>query len=306
MRRETTRRWLPGLGVLVLWIAGCGSSTPYYLVQSRLVESQRIDATPDVTVTPTFRAISGSVEKIALRPPDVCADRGISGSGGQAQLQLGVMRTRCGVEMAAFERALARAGYEVVSWSAVQHMASAEDKSILESAADLEIDVLLQVNALERIDITPGRDARWERRFYEATRSGEPRDPVAVDAARRLSFDRLISQKEAHIGGGTRVGAMINVSAVWVESGSTVWFYEWTRIDEIAVDPEVEVLVDCAESRCIEVQQAAPVASSGSYEGSIVGISTSGDPADRSQAIFSELVRELVTDLAERFAGRRS
>jgi hypothetical protein len=287
-------------------LTGCGTSTPYFLVESRLVESDRSPPNPDVTATPTFRAVSERVQKIGLRPPDVCADQGLSGSGGRAQLQLGVLRTRCGVEMAEFERALARAGYHVVSWGAVQHMATSNDKPLLEAAAELEIDVLLQVNALERIDIQPARDARWERRFYEATREGEPRDPAAVDPSRARSFDELIGRKEAKIGSGKRVGAMINVSAVWVESGATIWFYEWTLIDEIAVDPRVDILVDCRDSSCFEVERLSPVGTAGPVEGSISGVSTSGDPADRGQAVFSGLVRDLVTDLAERFAGLRS
>lgn len=299
-------RWMLGCGLLFFLLTGCGTSTPYFLVESRLVESSRPNANPDVTTTPTYRAVSGQVGKIGLRPPDVCADQGLSGSGGQAQLQLGVLRTRCGVEMAEFERALARAGYQVVSWNAVQHMAARQDQSLLEAAAELQIDVLFQVNALERINIQPARDARWERRFFEATREGEARAPAPVDPARAREFDQLVGRKEAKFGSGARVGAMINVSAVWVESGATIWFYERTLVDEVAVDPKVEVLVDCDESTCFEVMKTSPVASRRPVDGSISGISTAGDPADQEQAIFSDLVRDLVTDLAERFAGRRS
>ena len=87
---------------------GCGTSTPYFLVESRLVESSRATTAPDVTETPAFRSVRAKTNKVGLRPPDVCADQGLSAGGGRAQLQLGVLRTRCGVEMAEFERALAR------------------------------------------------------------------------------------------------------------------------------------------------------------------------------------------------------
>lgn len=301
-----TMKWILGFSILCVWMTGCGTSTPYFLVESHLVESARQNAKPDITETPTFRAVNGKVQIVGLRPPDVCADQGLSGSGGQAQLQLGVLRTRCGVEMAELERALARAGYQVVSWSAIQQMATRQEKPLLEAAAELEIDVLLQVNALERIDIQPARDARWERSFYKATVGGEQRSSAVVEQDRARSFDRLIGGKEASFGSGLRVGAMINVSAVWVESGSTIWFYEWTVIDEVAVDPTVQVLVDCEDSNCFEVERKRPTGDGGPVAGSISGISSAGDPVDRTQAIFSELVRDLVTDLAERFAGRRS
>jgi len=301
-----TNRLLSTLCLLTFLLVGCGTSTPYFLIESHRFESAREPATPEVTETPTFRAVRGLVKKVGLRPPDVCADQGLSGSGGRGQLQLGVMRTRCGVEMAQFERSLAQAGYEVVSWSAVQQMAMGRERPLLEAARELGIDVLLQVNALERIDIQPPRDARWERRFYEATRAGEQRDPALVDPSRAAIFERLIGQKESYFGSGQRVGAMINVSAVFVESGATIWFYEWTLVDDIVADPRGDMLVDCDDSRCVEVSQAGPVASHGPVKGSISGVSTSGDPVNQSQAIFSDLVRDLVTDLAERFAGRRS
>ena len=67
-----------------------------------------------------------------------------------------------------------------------------------------------------------------------------------------------------------------------------------------------EILVDCQNPRCREIQRLRPVSADGPVEGSISGISIAGDPDDEYQAIFHDLVRSLVTDLAERFAGRRS
>jgi hypothetical protein len=208
--------------------------------------------------------------------------------------------------MAELERALTRAGFRVVSWGAMQHMAAKEKVGLLEAARELGIDALIQVNALERIEIRPGRDARFERRFYRASLSGQRADPARVDSTVAREFESLIKPKEASLATGARVGATINVSAVSVESGATIWFYEWTQIDETAIDPQVTILVDCDQGACREVMKVAPVSSGGPVEGSISGISLAGDPADETQAIFHDLVRSLVTDLAERFAGRRS
>jgi len=291
--------------VLISVLAGCGTGTPYFLVESKLVESSRLGDAPDVTETPTFRRVRGDVRVLGLRPPDVCADQGLSTSAGEGSLQLGVLRTLCGVEMAELERSLARSGYEVVSWGALQHKALRQQKPLLDAAMELEVDVVLQVNALERIDIRPGRDARWERRFYRATRTGEMRDPARVEQSRAAEFERLVRPKEQSLQSEKRVGAMINASAVLVESGSSIWFYEWTRVDRISAKPRIEVLVSCQEQRCSEVRRDEPSASSGPVTGSISGVSTAGDPADESQAIFHDLVRELVTDLADRFAGRK-
>jgi hypothetical protein len=185
-------------------------------------------------------------------------------------------------------------------------MAAKEKVALLEAATDLGIDALLQVNALERIEIRPGRDARFERRFYRASRTGERAAPARVESTTARAFESLIEPKEAKLATGARVGATINVSAVDVKSGATIWFYEWTQIDEASIEPQVTILVDCDQGACREIVKAAPTASSGPVEGSISGVSVAGDPADEMQAIFHDLVRSLVTDLAERFAGQRS
>ncbi len=287
-------------------LAGCRTQTPYFLVKSQLVERHRGASEPDVTETTTYHAIKNLVKTIGLQPPDVCADQGQTGSGGSGQLQQGILRTRCGVEMAEFERALSRAGYQVVSWGAVQHISRKEDTSLLEAAADLGVEILLQVNSLERIRIQPGRDARFERRFFLATREGERADPAFVEQSRAREFESLIKKKEASLAKGARVGATINVSAVSVDTGTTIWFYEATEVDDFEVDRQVEVLIDCRDSECVEIAIRTTEQTSGPVEGSISSISISGDPADQAQAIFHDLVRNLAVDLAERLAGRRS
>ncbi len=298
--------WILGFCLLLMTLVGCGTRTPYFLVESRLIENSRLVSIPDVMETPTFIASRGSMGTIGLHHPDVCADRGSSASAGAGQLKLGVLRTRCGVEMAELERARAWAGYHVVSWAAVQHMARQQTVPLLESARELGIDVLLPVNALERIEIRPGRDARFERHFFRATRDGKRADPAKVPAKRARDFESLIERRETSLATSKRVGATINVSAVWVQTGAAVWFYEWTKVDTVETEPRIEILVDCRDSACREVGRPSPVSSDGPVQGSISGISIAGDPADEAQSIFHDLVRSLVTDLAERFAGRRS
>jgi len=298
--------WAIPLLISIVMLAGCGTRAPYFLIESRLVEGHRQIGAPDVTETAIYREVKSRVKILGLQPPDVCADQGQTESGGAGQLHKGILRTRCGVEMAEFERALSQAGYQVVSWGAVQHIARSNETSLLESAEELGIEILLQVNALERIQIQPGRDARFERQFYRATRRGERANSVRVEQSRAREFEPLIKRKEASLVGGSRVGATINVSAVWVDTGTTIWFYEATEVDEYTEDKQVEVLVDCQGSGCVEVIQKSPTNSTGLVDGSISSVSISGDPVDEAQAIFHDLVRSLAVDLAERLAGRRS
>ncbi|HEB91133.1 MAG TPA: hypothetical protein ENI85_16275 [Deltaproteobacteria bacterium] len=300
--KRPSRLLLPALLLLAF---GCGTSTPYFLVESRLIRNQRDAGGADVTETPEYRSLAGMIRTVGLQPPDVCADQGKTASGGDGRLQREILRTRCGVEMAEFERALTRAGFRVVSWGAVQQLSRNQEKSLLGSARALGIDVLLQVNALERIDIQPGRDARIERRFYRATRHGERTEPASVAQAQAREFERIIGRREDALAAASRVAATINVSAVSVESGATIWFYEATEIDSPEADSRLAVLVDCDGDRCIEVTNPTSTGPVGPVSGSISGVSLAGDPTDEAQAIFHDLLRRLAIDLAERLAGHR-
>lgn len=284
---------------------GCGNSAPYYLVESRLVQSDFRPDQPDVTDTPDYRVTHHLIKLVALQPPDGCADRGMAGSVAAAELELGVLRTRCGVEMAQLERALARTGYRVVSWGALHHLSASEEIPVREAARQLGVDALFQVNALERIELRPHRDARWERRFYRATETGERTEPAHVERARRSEFEALVEPRERQQIGGTRIGAAINVSVVSVPTGATIWFYEWTRVEDVERKPVLTVLADCDDDRCRELASTAKAEGDGLADRSSSSVAPPRDPVGESQAIFQTLVRELVTDLAERFAGTR-
>ena len=130
--------------------------------------------------------------------------------------------------------------------------------------------------------------------------------PARVPASRARDFEALIERREVSLASGKRVGATINGSAVWVETGAGIWFYESIQIDAVATEPRIGILVDCQDPGRREIKRLRPVSADGPGQGSISGISIAGDPADENQAISHDLVRSLVTDLAERFAGRRS
>lgn len=296
------------LAFVIACLSGCAERAPYFRIESRFVENARHQRGPDVTETPDLRANRHLFQIVALQPPDVCADRGLAGNLGTADLKLGVLRTRCGVEMAELERALAEAGYRVASWGALQTLSKSQEVPIREAASQLRVDALFQVNALERVDIRPGRDAHWERHFYRATGTGDRAEAARVETNRRNDFERLIESREKRALQLNRIGATVNVSVVSVATGAAIWFYEGTRIEDVGPPPELSLVVDCNEEGCWPIEpDAAHAAGDGLVDGSTspVSMSMEGDPPDESQAIFQDLVRELVTDLAERFAGLR-
>lgn len=290
--------------LLVLTI-GCGTGAPYFLIESRLVQSDFRPGLPDVAETPDYHATQHLIKLVALQPPDVCADRGMAGNTGAADLELGVLRTRCGVEMAQLERALSRSGYRVVSWGALHHLAANAEIPIRDAAKQLGVDALFQVNALERLEVRPHRDARWERQFYRATETGTRTEPARVEASRRREFEALIQPSERRQVGGKRIAATINVSVVSVPTGATIWFYEWTRVEDVWTEPVLTLLADCDDDRCRQLHPESALDSDGLVDHSSGSVAPPSDPIGESQRIFQSLVRDLVTDLAERFAGKR-
>ncbi|MEZ4292858.1 MAG: hypothetical protein R3E53_20935 [Myxococcota bacterium] len=192
-------RRLPGLVVGLLGLvalAGCGTSTPYYLIESRLVQSSRHLGSPDVTETPVFRGMRGGVRTLGLQPPDVCADRGLSRSSGGGDPQIGVLRTRCGVEMAELEQALARAGYRVVSWGAIHHLATRQEKPVLEARerARRRRPAPGECPRAGRA-AQPGRDAAFEPPLLPRPAQRADR-PARVTPVRRSEFEALVAPRE--------------------------------------------------------------------------------------------------------------
>jgi len=301
----TTARVLAAVlvGIALGPLSGCAS---YYVVQSRFVEADRVSPTPEVTVTPLYGQVLDAVQNVALRPPDTCEDRTAAQTEGQARSRAEVLRTRCGVEMAELERALAKGGFLVVSWSAIQDKAASDDVAPMKAAAELGVDALLQVNSLERSVIDPGLDARWERRFYASSRHGEVGAPAPVDRARRERFESLIAPEEQRILPGQRLAATIDANAVLVANGASFWFYRWTVVDQPPTDPLAEVYVVCDSDPCERVREPAVSAGDeGPTAGSIEAVSSAGKAADRDQVTYHRLIRTLVEDLVARFSGRR-
>ena len=281
-------------------VASTGCSTRYYLVEShRTLSSTRVDE-PEVTNTPLFETVRDDIAVIGLRPPDACADQGIGSGTGQGRVRTEVMRTRCGVEMSSLETALTRAGYEVKAWSVLQER---KGEPLLTAAAALGVDVVLQVNALERIDVHRRGNELWERAYFKSTENGERRESISVSADLAAELDRVIAGKEDSLEPGVLVAAIIDASAIWVDSGSVMWFYRGRRVDSVAADPTVEAHVDCEHRPCQEAALRQPRAAGEERRGSARGVSADGPPTDEPQSVFATLFTRLADDLAYRLAG---
>jgi hypothetical protein len=295
------------LAALILVSLGC--SHPWYTVESRYVAGTRVDRPPEVTATPAYRRLNvGGNLKVALRAPDSCANQSAADATGNADSAGALIRTTCGVEMAELERGLVKAGYTVSSWNDVNSIVTVERVTPRTAAARLGAEVLFQVNSLERSESDPARDLRWERRFYTSNKDGENKGEAYVPEARAVTLERAMQQFESGLLPDKLMSATINATAVDVQTGETIWFYEWTQVEELAPEQKVEHLFLCNRKQmnlCFprephDEQQASD------RSGGIRAVSEGPRDQDQRNAVYHRLVRTAVEDLVSRFTDGRN
>lgn len=294
----------------VMFLTACAS---YVRVESRFVESSR-QTDAEITVTPEYFAMRSAIKRVALRAPDACSQDTMAEATGVARPQKTVLATRCGVEMAELERALVKANYTVYSWQSVASMVESDPTlTPLTAARKLGAQVLFQVNSLERAKATSSAEARWERRYYK-TKQGAARgfnpQPIALSARDRDELNELIAENERSAIASTRHAAALDVSAVAVDTGQAIWFYQNKWVDPLSTDRTYSVIATRKRSHWVEVDPEAAArpraavrpktnAQKRSSEGAIA--STIDRPSSPDDAVYTAIVRALVADFVETF-----
>jgi len=292
------KRLVPLLALLPAFPA----CTPHYLIRSEYVVSQQRTDDPEIIETSSYRDLLPTFVTIAVRAPDSCANETTAIHSGEASGQGLLLKTDCGVEMSELERALAKAGYQVISWDIVRNRVIHDDNMTpVKAAKDLGAQVLFQVNSLERSAANVRQDARWERRFYRSSPDGEQGSPAQVNVNMKNAFERFIIPREKRALPEKRLSATINATAVLVDTGQAIWFYEWTHKESLSDRYETEVLLACKKERC---WQASPEQKPERevYSGSTEAVSASERDANEINATYNDLIREALDDLVTRFA----
>jgi len=321
---------MAALSILLLGLSGCAKN---YVVTSRLVENTRPETNADVTQSRSYSSVLKRTRTVALRAPDSCANEGAARARGESSTTGGILQTDCGVEMSELERALARAGFNVVSWDAIRKMVKFENITPVAASNRLGADVLFMINSLERTRTDTGMNARWEREFHAANARGEVMGRTEVAESRALKLEALMTGPEQALTPGARLSATINVSAVNVKTGRTIWFYEWTHTEPKAKDVKAQALIRCGRHACMhtdpdmrsttkKILDATPIvgdvanigiALAGNFYntetvrgGSTTAVTTTGDAADREMRVYHALVRQSVIDLVTQFSAGAS
>jgi len=278
------------------------SCTPHYLIRSEYVVSQQRNTAPEIIETASYHEVLPTITTIAVQAPDSCANETTAIHSGEASGRGLLLKTDCGVEMSELERALAKAGYHVISWDIIRNrVIHDENMTPVEAAKDLGAQVLFQVNSLERSAANVRQDARWERRFYRSSGDGEQGSPAQVNAQLKDTFEAFIIPQEKRALPEKRLSATINATAVLVDKGQAIWFYEWTHKEALSDRYETDVLLACKHENCWrpapETKPEREV-----YSGSTEAVSASERDANEINATYSVLIREALDDLVLRFA----
>ena len=159
-----------------------GPSYQYYLVQSRFMASPQDQQSPDIIPTPAYTQLAGGATTVAIRAPDHCSNSTTDQATGDAAAEGAILQTNCGVEMGEIERALTRAGYNVISWNILAREME-QNGSAADVAGRLGAQILFQINSLEKSRKTLGQDARWERTYFTTDLNGVKKIPLPLATA---------------------------------------------------------------------------------------------------------------------------
>ena len=286
--------------VLATMQSACWS---FYAVRSTFSVSEAPAQAADVTETELYRNMIDSVERIAVKAPDGCANETSSQSKGEAKSREGVLlKSNCGQEMALLERALVNAKYKVVSWSVVNSRSKANNRAPLDIAKEMDADFLLQVNSMERLTTSAGASLQWERRFFRSDSRWNIYNLVRVNSRTRTQIVRHAKDAEGRIQPG-RISVSLNATVTDVENGEAIWFYEWT-LSEAFSDNVVESVSFSACSLknglCKPWPPRLKERGQGEYSSGISGIVEIESPVeDRRRARHNELMKRLVKNMID-------
>jgi len=261
---------------------------------------------PEVVATPQYQAAVGTIRSVAIMAPDYCANRTAAESVGQAQAAGTVLSTKCGIEMGELERALAMAGYQVTSWSALASAVERDHVTPSAAAARLGAQVLFQVNTLQKVLVSPQIDFRWQRGIWEMDQTGDlaTGQPAAVTDQDATALYAEAARRERDAQARQVLGATLDVNAIMVSTGQSIWFYRGTRFEEVKEEHLVEFRGlrrgPQWEFRPMPQDQARPEPTAPPTS---MSQTVGGAPASPEDQKYHQLMLELVRDFVQRFSG---
>lgn len=282
----------------------------YVLVESELRVATTDGSEAEVTDTPRYREELASVKTVALQAPSECTSQTAAAATGQAAATGTVVKTFCGVEMGEIERELTKQGFIVQSWSTLASMVQEQRLTPTQAAEKLGAQVLFQINSLERVQGTPAAGARWERRFYRSDEMGNQGAPLELPDTEGSLLSNMVKQREDKELTGSRLGAMLDVNAILVSTGQTIWFYRWQKLDTGEMTTTLKALATrLPPDGWMKTEPHRPANDSLSLSEArswkqVEEAQRAQRPENERDALYFQLMREVVRDFVTRFTGK--
>lgn len=217
--------------LFLLLISSFLSGCTHYLYTESTVSLKNSIAPPKIIKAWSYSSLSNSMNTIAIVAPDLCRKQSAMTSSTHQQ---DFIRTLCGVEIGIIEKEFIIRGYSVVSWEMLESESQSESKSYLQSSKELDVDILFIINSLENITANSS-NVNLERKYYKSDDKGYKGAPWNLGEIHKKEIRKQLKLYE---GGESNLslGAAIDVTAIEVKTGKSIWFYQSSFYDLEKVD----------------------------------------------------------------------
>lgn len=269
-------------------VVGCAT---HYQVETKLVVGQKVASDTEMVQSRTLSKVVDKISVVAIKAPDQCANQTVN-----VNTVGSVISTRCGVEMAALERSLARAGYQVVSWKLMQEaQAAGRASSWVDLAKALNADALIQVNSLEKTKRKLPEGSRIETNYFKVNSKGK--QAVSVTMEQQAAFNMLfVNRVKSNILSVERLAVTLDATLLYVPSNEAVWFYKNTVSEPINDFSEKEDFL--CENPCIIKPDEQT--KSNSKDMKVGGSADNVIQQETEEDKYKDLVRQIVDDFTNR------
>jgi hypothetical protein len=340
MRIQRVELWGILASVLVaLTTQGC--SPHFYSLHTKYTRASDSSYGARVVTSPTGMTLIPRIDTIAIRPDPDCTNISAAVAEGGTDAAITVLSERCGTTMAMLERAFAHEGYRVIYWSAIERIANerqthlnqvrserslaAENNAgaaVITStgpkgdllpeivARELGVQAIVTVNSIEYTLIRLGASARWHRTYFASNQSGDQLGPARVPSSLADTLDTFLKRQEQGIVANAMPSVVINVSAQFLETNESFFFYSNTFVNEEHEEIERRFFVGCTRSGlnprrklwlCRTSRPRAIYDDSEARSGSEEHAEIEGRPADVSFVLWTQLLERGLGDLASHF-----
>lgn len=210
-------------------LTGCPWHRHWLYIESENTLNSNLLIRPQIIESKSFKDISAKVNTVAVKAPDSCYGQSSKSSNKNIKYQKDVVRSNCGVEIGIIEKKLIEKDYNVVSWEMLESMAKSNNKSYLECAKELNVDVLFSVNLLEKIGASDSDDP-IKRSYFKSDVNGIKGAPWALGEDHKKIIRSILYDFETDLYWAS-FGASIDITAIDVKTGKSIWFYKASFYD---------------------------------------------------------------------------